>query len=261
VVLMEANDVDIFQADQRRVICATDLSVVSERVVRASVQLSKRLRGQLTLLHVVGSGAGKTCRSIAAMVGETGAEIVVLGALQRRLASALLGTTPERVIELARIPVLVVRTDPEKPHDAVIFATDRPGTLGRLVAIAGGLGMTRNVQMRFHHVYRWSHQGSHYPEGYDLQAPEENAVGGRRTRSRRILSAMPSAYAPSVVEVLVQEGRPQLVLSDALRDFKRPLLVVGSRRHSILSRLINGSVANDALRHLPCDTLIIPEPS
>lgn len=59
-------------------------------------------------------------------------------------------------------------------------------------------------------------------------------------------------------EILLEEGDPFETIRDAVKRRNPDLLVIGTRGHTGLKRILLGSVANDALRQIECDVLAVP---
>ena len=128
-------------AGQKRVLCATDLSARSARVVQRAAFLANRLEAKLTLLHVmtpdqpqnrsahvrrqiarqlpmtllpagsepkVALRTGDYVHTIAAVAKETEADLIIVGSQHRKPLAPLIGTTAERVTSLAGCPTLIV---------------------------------------------------------------------------------------------------------------------------------------------------------
>jgi nucleotide-binding universal stress UspA family protein len=126
-----------------RILVATDLSEESEQALRFAVDLAVGGESSITVLHAVDYAAGRLdewaqgrldamvekvpargvkidamlvrgnpAAKILDVAGEYGVDLIVLGIERRRLLErALLGTTAERVVREAHIPVLSVPVD------------------------------------------------------------------------------------------------------------------------------------------------------
>jgi nucleotide-binding universal stress UspA family protein len=61
--------------------------------------------------------------------------------------------------------------------------------------------------------------------------------------------------------MVLEEGPLAPALRRAVARFSPDLVVVGTRGHGALGRLVLGSVAEEALRTLDCDVLAVPPSS
>ena len=279
-----------FGAQQRRVLCATDLSMRSERALRAAAQLSKRLAAQLMLLHVVptrGSSsvqksaharlrqqlstagvalestpvlavrAGSTARTIAEVALETRADLVVIGAQRKRAFASLSGTTAERVISSAGCPVLVVRSRGTLRYDRVVVAADLSPSIKDVLRVADRWAFFERVPVSIVHGFQSPYQGPLYAEGFDVAAARRYIARWKNAARSYLLAKVNAAgLDASRFDLHIEEHRPLRVVRRALRYGSSSLLILGTSGHTFMSRMIRGSLANDALLSLDCDVLI-----
>jgi len=59
--------------------------------------------------------------------------------------------------------------------------------------------------------------------------------------------------------VTVVERRPATAILRAVESLKPDLVVLGTRGHGRFRRALLGSVANEVLRTVKCDVLLVPE--
>ncbi len=64
----------------------------------------------------------------------------------------------------------------------------------------------------------------------------------------------------SLPQIVLEEGPPAPALSQIVARLSPDLVVVGTRGHGALGRLVLGSVAEEALRTLDRDVLAVPPP-
>jgi universal stress protein E len=279
-----------FGAQQRRVLCATDLSMQSKRAVRAAAALSMRLDAQLMLLHVVptrGSGsaqdlardqlraqlstsglppestpvlavrAGDTARTIAAVALEMQADLVVMGAQRKRALASLTGTTAERVISTAGCPVLIIRSKGTLHYGRVVVAADLSASLEEVLRVADRWSFFDRVPVSIVHGFRSPYQGALYAEGYDVAAARQYIARWKKVTRAHLLAKVNAAdLDASRFDLRIEESRPFRVVRRALRYGTPSLLILGTSGHTFVSRMFRGSLANDALLNLDCDVLI-----
>jgi nucleotide-binding universal stress UspA family protein len=283
-----------FGAQQRRVLCATDLSTRSARALRAAAALANRLGAHLTLLHVVPrsqpsdektlaherlreqlreqvstSGlplesipvlavrAGDAAKTIADVALETRADLIVMGSQRKRAFASLTGTTAERVIASTRCPVLIVRSKGTLRYDRVVVAADMGPSFKDVLRFAARWSFLDRAPVSIVHGFQSPYQGPRYAECFDVAAAREHISrwkGLARAHLREKVSA--AGLDPSRFDVRVEERRPLRVVRRALRHGTPSLLILGASGHSFMSRLFRGSLANDALLSMDCDVLI-----
>jgi hypothetical protein len=92
-----------------------------------------------------------------------------------------------------------------------------------------------------------------------MQAARREIARWRRRAKSHFRSQLEEAGVEAErSRIVVREMRPWGVVRRTLKEFSRPLLVLGTRAHNALSRALRGSLANDALMSLNCDVLVGP---
>lgn len=196
--------------------------------------------------------AGPPAQAIVETAAQERADLVVVGAADPdRLAGGLLGTTAQRVLRGATVPVLVVRTPLRRPLGRVLVTTD----LSELSAAV-------------------------HEEGLDVAA----ALFGRPT-SVRLLLALPLPRGTSLLQPMVLEraameemerflgarrprrhpqepvvrvGPPPAQIAAEAAEWPADLVIVGTHARGWSARLVLGSVAEAAIRDAPCNVLAVP---
>jgi universal stress protein E len=283
-----------FKAQQRRVLCATDLSARSAPAIRTAADIANRFDAQLTVLHVVparrassrrpeeihgrlrdqlssvaevtvGSApvlavrGGDPARMIAQVAQETGAELIVLSAQSKRSLATLRGTTAERVVALARCPVLVVRSKRAVGHDRVIVAADLGPSFDEVIHCANRWSLLGPARLSVVHGFQSPYRGPLYAEGYDLAAELRQLARWKRVAKEHLLKKLNVAgVRAGHVELRIEEKSPLALLRKEVRRSSAPLVVLGTSAHTPLTRLVRGSLANDVLLSFDCDVLICP---
>lgn len=203
--------------------------------------------------------AGRPADEITRVAGEQGAELIVAG---RRGAGGfprlLLGSTAERLARLARVPLLLVAED-GRAHQRVLFALDVAEDCSAVTDAAARL-LRDGARIDVLHVY-WA-----YGEGYlrfggvkpkDVHRHRLNI----REQAREALAVVAERLARfGKPEVLLVNGDPRRDVPALLRRRKADLVVLGNHAHTAVTRALLGSVAQEVLRHAPCDVLLVPTP-
>ncbi len=275
-------------AQQRRIMCATDLSRRSERAVRMAVALANQFDAQLTVVHVMpahGPSAdralayervpdqrststrsvesvlvvrvGATAKTIAEVALEKRAELIVMGAPRKRALAALIGTTAERVSAIARCPVLIVKSKGTLRYSRVVVSTDLIASLEELLHFMGRWSFLDLAPVSIVHGVELPFPGLRHAEGFDLAAARQHVTRWKQSTRAHLLAKVSAAgLDPSRFDVRVEENRPLRVVRRALRYSTPSLLILGRSHHTFMSRLFRGSLANHALLSLDCDVLI-----
>jgi len=249
------------------------LSVREQRIaVRAAKKpldaevrhLAKSLPRDISVVPVV--TVGTPAQEIATRAAAVAAELIVMGRGGRRpVRDAILGSTAERVLRRARIPVLVVRLPPRRAYSQPALALDlddaAPVALGMLFRVMQGPRYPVMVIHAFVDPYRGMVY-SHLPPDEIEERNQELHLQASQQLHLLLADALarakvPPEHAPAW-KAHVRNGSPRTVIEAAVKKAERDLLVLGSRGHSGLAQLFLGTVAGDVLREVPCDVLVVP---
>jgi len=272
---------------RKSVLCATDLSVLSQRAVGRAMYLAKKLDAQLTVLHVIApvehaldslhahdriasqiSAVGMATRRepeirvrtgnyeqvIAAVARETDADIIVLGAQCPRSLAPLAGTSAERITALTGRPSLTVNQEPGERYDDVVIAAELSDAFVQVVRVASSLRFLDAERVSIVHGFR-------FPRGplfaFDARAASRNLEAWEAAAKARVRQRLDVAGVESSrFRIMFHQALPIRAIQRVMRSVEAGLLIVGAKDRSMLNRTIRGSLTNDALRNLECDILV-----
>jgi nucleotide-binding universal stress UspA family protein len=219
--------------------------------------LQARMEGQVGGL----AGHGEVhCQAVPgaapAVLGDAACDagcLLVVGPTRRGEAgAALLGTTAQRVLHGARIPVLVLRREiPASPR--VLFCVDvasphAAATVERGLAAVAALTPGAVPDARALLVVRLE---------VDLPIPGLHDRLAAAARER--LDAFVAGLADGVrVEPRVRTGTPAREAVSEAAEWPADLVVVGTHGRAGAARALLGSVAEAVVRDAPCSVLVIP---
>ncbi|MFL5384468.1 MAG: universal stress protein [Longimicrobiaceae bacterium] len=215
---------------------------------------------QLEAAAARAGAASSSCRVMEGSPGaclleaakETGAELLVVGAARgKRLSRMVLGSTAQRVLRQAPVPVLVVRRALQGPVGRLLVTGDMSelsaavfeAALATLRHLLGGPGEVRAL-----YVLPWSL----LPPPLPHSALEEAA----RKQLAECLAHRPDHGFE--VEPQVRVGEPAEQIVAEAEAWQAELLVVGTHARGWGARLLLGSVAEATLRDAPCNVLAVP---
>lgn len=281
----------------KTILVATDFSGRSDLALARGARLAARARARLHLVHVVDddqsrkifegeaaisrqlldeqleqlrdveglecSGAvvpGDAFQGILDAAETIGADLAVIGAHRRHLLrDVFVGTTAQRTIRRAQLPVLMVNAPPARAYGRVVLATDLSENSRNAAESFVALDLADAGQYTLLHVFDAPVQlltmrdvlTSGEQDRYlaDLQADADRALAGfdappPLSGGHRIARPYNGAISHGILE--------------AAADLAADLIVVASQGRSGLAKIALGSVAEDVLSRAERDVLVIP---
>jgi len=216
-------------------------------------------RPALTVDHVL--LRGHAARSIVDEARTFGADLLVLGSRGHGgLETMLLGSTSAEVVDHAPCPVLVIR---ESRLGSILLAED--GSIGARDAAAcveawpifASLPVTVvsvaevALPMGGAAFGLYDQVMESYTESVDVARAQHREIALRR--AERLTTT------GRAVQIEVRDGDAAAEIVAAAGELQADLVVVGTRGHTGLTRMILGSVARKVLTHAPCSVLVVRE--
>lgn len=196
--------------------------------------------------------AGAPAPAILEIAGQVHADLILVGSARPdRLGARFLGTTAQRVLRGADVPVLVVRRPLRAPPRRVLLTTDlsdpsaavHEQALDTIAALFGEPQAARSLLVMTYLIL-------------PSPLPRASLDGAARAEVGKFLEARrPRTFA---VEPVVRCGAPGEEIPAEARAWDADLLVVGTHARGWGERLLLGSIAEQSLRDAPCNVLAIP---
>ncbi|MCC6623920.1 MAG: universal stress protein [Deltaproteobacteria bacterium] len=213
----------------------------------------------------IGGAAG----AIAARAHATGAELIVMGRGGRRaLRDALLGSTAERVVRQARLPVLVVRLRPRHAYRRPALALDLDEAAHAALAMLLRTVPAPRPPVAVIHAFDDPYRRLAYPSLAEREGAArriELQVEATRGVTRLLDAALARAGVPPEGaprwKLHVRHGSARLVIEKAVAKADHDLLVLGTQGRAGIAHVFLGTVAGDVLRAVSCDVLVTPPPA
>lgn len=288
----------------RSLLVAVDLTPASDRVLGRLARLPLAENASITLLHVVpgaleprerlaaegdarqrlseearelGASLSKSIRiETVVRTGGASREITDLGRAQavdlvvlgrgggRLLRDMFLGSTAERVMRSAKLPVLAVRLPPRAAYRRPAIAVDLDESVSRVFPWLLRMVPPPRPWVEVIHALRAPYESQVYPSLPD-DAGEDPRSGLRQgallklggllaeTLSRAGIPALEARWRPHV-----RLGSPRMLVPKVVKQDNIDLLALGTHGHTGLAHAFLGSVAGDLLRDVGCDVLVVP---
>ncbi|HYR09996.1 MAG TPA: universal stress protein [Longimicrobium sp.] len=204
--------------------------------------------GERAVCHAIVGSPGQVLPDCAEQLR---AELVIVGAAGRK-RRGILGTTAQRVLRAAHMPVLVARESLHRRPARVLLTTDlselSASVQERALDVVEALYGADSTQLRSLLVLTLGVMPPQFPEG-SLQ----RAAGGELDRFLLRRRARPNPVQPAV-----RVGNAAAEIVDEAHDWNADLLVVGTHARHGVSRVLLGSVAEVCIRDAPCSVLAVP---
>jgi nucleotide-binding universal stress UspA family protein len=203
--------------------------------------------------HVI---MGHPVRDIIALAADLDADLLVIGAQGHSdFYGRLIGSKAERVTQLARCPVLVVKQNEAKvfrpTFDKILHAID--GSKHSFQALELALALAKLNNSELHTV---SVEELPYPDQVEENRAVTPEVAGRIEAVLQRARAM-AGESQVTLHTHVVAGRPVHVIVKLAADLGADLLVFGAQGHSALYQRIIGSKADRMMQLAPCPVLVV----
>jgi nucleotide-binding universal stress UspA family protein len=263
-----------------KIIVGTDFRAEADRAIDQAVKLGDEWGAEVILVHAVDPALGdpptrgeldRRMRSvlpsteakvtfrypveradyaIASVAKEENASLIVLGVARfNSMRDFLLGTAVDYVIRHSPVPVLVVKNRPVRPYRNIVCATDFYPPSQQALEAAAKLFPSADFDLV--HAY-------HVPfEGWQkAEYVRKDVEKAERQVFDEFLNEISPETRKRVTPRLVY-GSPGGALRKDICESEADLLVLGTHGESALRHATIGSTANELLRSLPIDTLVI----
>lgn len=198
---------------------------------------------------------GQPHREITRAARATGADLVVLGAMGEHPAREFfLGSTAERVIREAAVPVLAVRNEPLETYRRVVAPMDMSMHGPAVAQLARGIAPAARLTLA--HAFEVPFEGKLHFAGVS----EEEIFRYRQEERQCALTSLQSQAAglQDHPDIRVEHGMPEAVIPALLHELAADLVVVGKHGSSEIVDLLLGSMTKHLLREALCDVLVVP---
>jgi nucleotide-binding universal stress UspA family protein len=280
----------------KKILLATDRSARCDRALYRAAMLAKQWQSSLIVLHVVEDrdfnipdatglpswrrppdpldivrkqlladvdalparstvriAEGNPVEAILCCADAENCDLIAIGAGDESLGHFIWGSTMDRLFRRSRVPLLVVKDRPRRLYDNIVFATDLSDS--SRYALETTARFFSGQRLTIFHAYR-------PPSGLITEPPLHRQYRMEVEQEVRAFLAGvdKSASGWQQPHVLIEDGVPNLLLRDYVRDKEVDLLVLGTHGRNPLFEILLGSTAKAIMDDVPCDALVIREP-
>jgi len=222
-----------------------------ERLSQQASDLSRRF-GIEVVAHTL---HGDPTEQISAHAVAANARLLVLGESgESLLGEMLLGGTVQKILDRARLPVLVVRTPVSKNYARVLVASDFSAASRHAAQLA--LDFCAEAQHLLLHAYVVPMEGRMRMAGAtdeDINRYRDQELERSRVAMQEFLRGIGGAYSHRLVH-----GFPVDSILEGVKRNDIDLLVLGKHAGGVLGERLLGSVPQNVLHHVSCDVMLVP---
>ena len=205
---------------------------------------------------------GRAASLIVQEARDFAADLVVVGHRGRgTIETMLLGSVSAEVVDHAPCAVLVARS---AEHGSIVFADDGSPSAGVAATVLEHLPLPPSTPVTVLTVsengfpYETAVAPGLYNEAFTMYE-ESKEEADRQARAVAAAAVARFDQAGLRANAVERSGDPAHEIVAYAKEHQTGLLVLGTRGHTGLRRLILGSVARNVLLHAPCSVLVVRE--
>ncbi len=228
----------------------------AERILREQMGAMPEIRWTHARPMVI---AGDPFDGILQAAAEIQPDLIVMGSHRKQLLRDIfIGTTVERVIRKAALPVLMVNHEAQRRYERVLAPTDMSDISANALHAARSIGLLGDGATLVH-AFTAVAKGKMSVAGMDRDSIADYIEGERRQASNELAAFLiANDLQGSQWCLRVEDGSPMEIISRAVTDIEPDLMVMGTHGRSRLIKALIGSTTEEALRSLNVDILVVP---
>lgn len=275
----------------RHVLFATDLGARCDRAQERAVELARKWRARLTVVHALEIfdisdrdqsaeiaaardralvdmrrefeplkdlssdfvvRQGRACDVLVETLIERQCDFVVGGpAGSGSLETLLVGSTVSDLVGRAHVPVLIVRKRVRGPYGTIVVASDLSPASS--AALDAATILFPGAGRTLFHAFDLPFRGfADDKRGYETRSGENIAVDARRFLADRL------GDEASKVALKIEYGDPAPLLASYAVSVGADLVIAGTYGRTGILGVLIGSVARAILEQVPCDVMVVP---
>lgn len=266
------------------ILVATDLSARSDRAVDRATSLAQQWGVRLNVLRVTEPGSpmktgsdfdeelvrailpdpsadvdivpaiGPAPTMIVEAAAQAGCGLIVTGVARfNHIGDYFIGTAVDHVVRIATVPVLVVKQRPHRPYRSILVATDYSSCSRQALLTAAAF--FPNAELHLIHAYHVPYEGRF--------RSDEVRQDVTRDEQADLDAFVQDAAIPDTVRARINAslgyGESHTVVWNAANNIGADLVVFGTHGRSGFIPAVFGSMAEELLRFVPQDTLMVRE--
>jgi nucleotide-binding universal stress UspA family protein len=192
---------------------------------------------------------GDAVKLVLDTIPRHGCRVVVTGvARDSGFGRASAGATVDALARLSPVPVLAVKTRPNRPYRSVIVATDFSDASRE--ALLATIELFPSTHITLFHAFTVIYESFMT----DADAARRAEARNVETLAREFLAK--TSVGNRRIQIRAEHGSPERALREIVAAGGVDLVVVGTRGRGAIGQLLLGSVARSIVAEVPTDVLI-----
>ena len=284
----------------RKILVATDFSTRSDRAIRRACLLVRQFAADLAFVHVVDEDQnprllaaeereattllqelaqtlrerdglqcsvqvirGTPSAGILKAAHELAVDLIVIGPHRRQpLSDVFVGTTAERTIRQAQCPVLMVNGFPTTTYRHILLPVDFSDNAAEAARQLKSLRLADGLPITVMHAFDAPSTELIVSSGATLERAAAALEAEQRQATAKLDTFLAEVDLTAVKRVLKPvKSFPAGIITDCAKQEDVDLIVLGTRGHGGLKKMLLGSVAAEVLRISEQDVLMVPPPA
>lgn len=281
-----------------KILVATDFSTRSNRALRQAGLLAQQTKAELHILHVVDDDQppemiraekreaerilneqiasvadlknvpshalvleGDPFDGILRAAADIRPDLVVMGSHRKQMLDMFMGTTLERVIRKGTFPVLMVNHEAQRNYRRVVVPVDMTDASAHALRAALALGLIGETGATLLHGFFAAAKGQMLVAGLEMGAISEHVADEQQVKTNELTKFLVEKGLVGRWQFRIEEGGPMEIIAKAVEQLQPDLLVMGTHGRTGLAKALIGSVAEEVLRTVSVDILVVPPAS
>lgn len=232
--------------------------LVIEQVTRDFEPVRKRIADSFGISTKLTILFGRPSVEIARYAKQSHADLIVVGAKRPGLGKKFfLGNTPDRLLHVTPVPLLIVRQQPESPYQNALVPVDfsQNSIYAAQVAVDIMLPASRKT---FLHAYDIPNEGLMRYANVSSDLIGSYRAEAKQKAEDEMESLIASLGSDNRTSHVIQYGGAVRIIEDYVNANNPDLIVMGKQGRSNLENLLLGSTTRNTVNETSCDILIVP---
>ncbi len=232
--------------------------LVAEQVAKDFEPIKKRIFDEFGINTSLTVLFGRPSVEILKYATQSHADLIVVGAKQPGIGKKFfLGNTPDRLLHVTPVPLLIVRQVPDGPYQNALIPVDfsENSIYAARVAVKIMLPASRKT---FLHAYDVPNEGLMRYANVSAELINGFREEAKKKAENNMASLMASLDSDNRVSQVILYGGVLGIIEDYVNMSNPDLIIMGKQGRSNLEKLLLGSTTRNTVNETACDILVVP---